>query len=86
MYTQVTSSVMWGPGISEPFYMKQVVRQGGNLSTIRHKLFNNDLLHMIEETGLGATIGCLHCGAPTCVGDVVILGGRMHAQCIVFIV
>ena len=86
MYTQATSSVRWGQGVSAPFPVKQGVRQGGILSTIHYKLFNNDLLHVIEESGIRATIGCLYCGAPTCADDVAALGGKMHAQCIVTIV
>ena len=86
MYTQATSSVRWGQRVSAPFPVKQGVRQGGIISTIHYKLFNNDLLHVIEESGIGATIGCLYCGAPTCADDVAVLGGKMHAQCIVTIV
>ena len=41
---------------------------------------------MLQESGIGATIGCFYCGAPTCTDDVAVLGGRMHAQCIVYIV
>lgn len=41
---------------------------------------------MTEETGLGATIECLYCGAPTSADDIGVLVGRMHAQCIVHIV
>ena len=37
--------------------IKQGVRQGGVLSTLHYKLFNNDLLHMLESLGLGAFIG-----------------------------
>ena len=77
------SSVRWGQRVSAPFPVKQGIRQGGILSTIHYKLFNNDLLHVIEESGIGATIGCLYCGAPTCADDVAALGGKMHARCIV---
>ena len=86
MYTQATSSVRWGHHVSAPFQVRQGVRQGGILSTVHYKLYDNDLLHMLQESGIGATIGCFYCGAPTCADDVAVLGRRMHAQCIVYIV
>ena len=46
---------------------------GGILSTTHYKLFNNGLLHEIEKSGLGASIGCCRCGDPTCADDVVVL-------------
>ena len=85
MYTQAKSTLTWGQRVSETFSVKEGVRLDDILSTIHYKLFNNDLLHVIEESGIGATIGCLCCGAPTCADDVAVLGGKMHAQCIVTI-
>ena len=42
---------------------------------------------MLQESGIGATVSCFYCGAPKCADDVAaVLGGRMHAQCIVYIV
>ena len=41
---------------------------------------------MFQDSGLGASIGCFYCGAPTCADDLAALGGRMHAQCIVYMV
>ena len=55
-------------------------------SSVLYTTKNNDLLHVIEESGIGATIGCLYCRAPTCADDVAVLGVKMHAQCIVTIV
>ena len=55
---------------------------GGGLSTTHYKLFRNGLLH-----GLGASIGCFRCGAPTCADDVAVLGNKVyHARCMVEIV
>ena len=60
---------------------------GGILSTTHYKLFNNGLLHEIDESGLGASIGCFRCGAPTCADDVAVLGNKVyHARCMVEIV
>ena len=41
---------------------------------------------MISFSGIDATIGCFYCGAPTCADDAAVLGSRVHAQCIVYIV
>ena len=84
MYANAVTSVKWGPHVSTPFTIKQGVRQGGILSTVHYKLFNNDLLRMCEESCLGAGIGCFRCGAPTCADDVAVLGNRaFHVQCLV---
>ena len=84
MYANAVTSVKWGPHVSTHFTIKQGVRQGGILSTVHYKLFNNDLLRICEESGLGAGIGCFRCGAPTCGDDVAVLGNRaFHVQCLV---
>ena len=74
LYSDATSSVKWMGRLSSPFVIKQGVRQGGVLSTLHYKLFNNDLLHMLESLGLGAFIGHINCCAPTCADDVALLG------------
>ena len=38
---------------------------------------------MTEESGIGAIIGCLYCGTPTCADGVAVLYGKMHTHCIV---
>ena len=87
MYSDAVTSVKWGPLISSSFPIKQGVRQGGILSTTHYKLFNNGLLHMLDESGLGARIGCFTCGAPTCADDVAVLGNEvLHVLCMVEIV
>ena len=87
MYSDAITFVKWGPHISSSFPIKQDVRQGGILSTTHYKLFNNSLLRTMEESGLGASIGCFKCGAPTCADDVAVLGDRvLHVRCMVEIV
>ena len=87
MYSNAVTSVKWGPHVSSSFPIGQGVRQGGILSTTHYKLFNNGLLHEIDESGLGASIGCFRCGAPTCADDVAVLGNKVyHARCMVEIV
>ena len=87
MYSDAVTSVKWGPHISSSFPIKQGVRQSGILSTADYKLFNNGLLHMSDESGLGASIGCFKCGAPTCADDVAVLGNKvLDVLCMVEIV
>ena len=87
MYSNAITSVKWGPHISSSFPIKQGVRQGGILSTTHYKLFNNGLLHTMDESGLGASIGCFKCGAPTCADDVAVLGNKVfYVRCMVEIV
>ena len=87
MYSDAVTFVKWGPHISSSFPIKQGVRLGGILSTTHDKLFNNGLLHMLDESGLGASIGCFKCGAPTCADDVAVLGNKaLHVLCKVEIV
>lgn len=70
--------------MSPGFQIGQGVRQGGILSTTHYKLFNNNLLSMIEDLNIGAQIGCLNVSAPTCADDVAALGNNSeHVQWVV---
>ena len=70
------TAVKWGPHIPSPFPIKQGVCHE-ILSTTDYKLFNNGLLHTMDESGLGASIDCFKCGAPTCADDVAVLGNKV---------
>ena len=50
--------------------IRQGVRQGGILSTLHYKLYNNDLLHLLESLMAGMSIGHIDCSCPTCADDV----------------
>ena len=47
-------------------------------SAVHYKLFNNDIPHTSQESGIGATIGYFNCCDPPCADDVAVLGGRIH--------
>jgi hypothetical protein len=49
------------------------VRQGGTLSADLHKIYINNLLNQIENSGIGAKIGYFICAALTCADDIAIL-------------
>ena len=63
----------WQGQISEMFEIKQGVRQGGILSNLHFKLFNDDLLHLLEALKVGMAIGHRDCSCPTCADDVALL-------------
>ena len=73
LYKDAETSVKWASHISEPYKVRQGVRQGGVLSAQHYKLYNNDLLHMMESLGTGAMIGHINCSAPTCCDDLAAL-------------
>ena len=73
LYRGAFSTVKWQGQVSEPFEIKQGVRQGGILSTLHYKLFNNDLLHLLQALGVGMNIGHIDCSCPTCADDVALL-------------
>lgn len=87
LYNEASSSVKWLGHVSDPFVVQQGVRQGGILSTLHYKLYNNDLLHMLESLQLGAFIGHINCCAPTCADDVALLGlCKKHLRELLYIV
>ena len=73
MFSQARSVVKWNGKSSSPFEIKQGVRQGGILSTLHYKLFNNDLLLLLQKMDVGMPIGYFNCCALTCADDVALL-------------
>ena len=67
------SSVKWCGAVSESFAVEQGVRQGGLLSTDLFKVYNNPLLCKVSDSGYGAMIGNIRCGAPTVVDDTTFM-------------
>ncbi|VDI70085.1 Hypothetical predicted protein [Mytilus galloprovincialis] len=59
--------------MSKPFPVQQGVRQGGILSTELYKVYINDVLDQLENSGLGTYIGNIYCGSPTCADDVALI-------------
>ena len=70
------TSVKWEGMISKPFTVQQGVRQGGILSTDLYKLYVNDVLDQLENSGLGYCIGDIFCGAPTCADDIALVANH----------
>lgn len=67
------TQVKWDGHLSEPFAVKQGVRQGGGISTTQFKRTNDPLLHLLEDSDIGATIGTLSVSSPTCADDMALI-------------
>ena len=67
------TAIKWENKISDPFDIKQGVRQGGILSTDLYKAYINDLLKEVDISSFGAHIGHIHCAIPTCADDVTLI-------------
>ena len=80
--------VKWSGHVSSPFEIRQGVRQGGILSTLHYKLFNNDLLLLLQRLRVGFSIGHIDCCARTCADDVAVLAATVIClqilACVVF--
>ena len=72
-YKDLKSRVKWDGNLSRLFNEEQGVRQGGILSPLLYKVFINPLLKSFEKEHLGASIGSIHVGCPTCADDILLL-------------
>ena len=80
LHSEAVSVVKWQGNYSQPFKVKQGVRQGGILSTDLFKVHGNTLLDRIQETGKGCYIGEICCAAPTCADDMLVLTDVEYAM------
>ena len=82
MYTGMSSKVKWSNGISDTFTIQQGVRQGGILSPLLYKIYNNNLLQELHNSRLGFSIGNTYIGCPTCADDIALLSSNpIELQC-----
>ena len=77
LYEGAQTKVKRSGHVSPPFEIRQGVRQGGILSTLHYKLFNNDLLVLLQKLRVGVSIGHIDCCAPTCTDDVALLAATI---------
>ena len=73
LYRDAFSSVKWHGQVSEPFEIKEGVKQWGILSTLHYKLYNNELLLLLQALRVGMSIGHTDCSCTTCSNDVALL-------------
>ncbi|VDI73129.1 Hypothetical predicted protein [Mytilus galloprovincialis] len=84
LYKNARSSVKLNGEQSNAFNIEQGVRQGGTLSADLYKVYVNDLLNEICNTGFGGHIGTINCSAPTCADDLTITSNsQFEAQILV---
>jgi hypothetical protein len=72
-YTNMPTKVKWKGLLSQPFKIKQGVRQGGIPSTTDYKLYVDPLLNDLESGKMGLYIGSTNIGNPTCADDIILL-------------
>ena len=78
LYTESTEYVRWEGVDSTPFQVSQGVKQGSIVSPTLYKMYINDLLLRLQGSGLGAQIGSLYLGNPTCADDVTLLTNNIR--------
>ena len=73
LYLNSYESTRWNNEDSRTYKVSQGVKQGSLISPHLYKLYINDLLLKLENSGLGAEIGQIYIGTPTCADDVILL-------------
>ncbi len=73
LHHKAVTSVKWRNKLSDPYVNQQGVRQGGVLSADLYKVYINELLDRLTNTGIGASVGNITIPAPTCADDVTLI-------------
>ena len=73
MYTQQKLQVKWNGIISDKFNVSNGVRQGGIMSPLLFKIYIDDLLLDLKNSGVGCTVGNYYCGAFGYADDIILL-------------
>ncbi len=73
LYTDCEEIVLWNGATSDPYVVKQGVRQGGVISADLYKLYIDGLLHRISSKNLGFAVGTAIIGAAGCADDIVLI-------------
>ena len=73
LQTKAVSRVKWMDTISNNFEINQGIRQGAKLSPTSYKVYVNQVLDILSNSGIGAHIGNIYVGAPTVADDIAIL-------------
>ena len=78
-YEDISSYILVNGIKSQPFPVKQGVRQGGVTSTWYYLLFIDGLLQKLQESRTGCTIGSIKLGNPTLADDLVLIGPNLKS-------
>ena len=79
LHDDTESVVKWQGNCSQPFKVKQRVRQVGILSTGLFKVHGNGLLDRLVMTRRGCYIGEICCAVPTCADGMLVLSDTQDA-------
>ena len=72
-YKNLSSAVLWQSATSRSFPIMQGVRQGAILSPLLYYIFVNELLVTLQNSGHGAYIDSIFCGAPMYADDLALI-------------
>ena len=78
LYVGTKENVRWNGSDSMSYNVSQGVKQGSIISPLLYKLYVNDLLKQIENSGLGTSIGTVYTGSPACADDVILMTYQQH--------
>ena len=73
LYNGMSSAMKWEGEYCTEFNETQGVRQGGIPSTELFKVRGDSLLHRIEKSLLGFSVGTVDLSVPTCADDMILL-------------
>ena len=76
IYSDNTETIRWMGTDSNPYSVKQGVRQGGILSADLYKLYSNDQQTALEKMGIGLHIGDIYVGAPAVADDQLLIANN----------
>ena len=77
-YVGTKENVCWNWLDSVSYNVSQGVKQGSIISPLLYKLYVNDLLKQIENSGLGTSIVTVYTGSPVCAVDVILMTYQQH--------
>ncbi|CAC5376143.1 COLEC12 [Mytilus coruscus] len=86
IYQDLSLKVKWNNETSESINILQGVRQGAKLSSLLYKRYNNTILNALSTSNLGAKLGNIHVGSPTCADDIALLGKQSDIQAMLGII
>ena len=82
LYRDLTECVTWAGSLSREYNILQGVGQGRILSPTLYKVYMDNLLTDLEQSGYGTYIGSVFIGSPTVADDVLLIdtspGGMQH--------
>ena len=73
MYTQQKLQVKWNGVISDQFNVSNGVRQGGIMSPLLFRIYIDELLLDLKNSGVGCVVGNYYCGAFGYADDIILL-------------